>query len=84
MSKTKTFKFLIVFFAILILLSVVGSVFSLVGAIIGTVFSIFGLILKLIFSKSFLTLLFVGWIAYLIVSRSGEKNRYPQCVERDF
>lgn len=74
MNQNKTIKFIVIFFALLILLSIGGVVLNVAGAIVGTAFSIIGLLLKLIFSKSVLTLLVIGFIAYLLVN-PGQKNQ---------
>jgi len=70
----KTLKFLVVFLLILLLLSVGGVLVNVVGAILGTAFGILGLVLKLIFSKSVLTLIAVGAVAYIIVNHSTSQR----------
>jgi len=80
MRNGRFIKFLIIFALVLILFTATSVVLNVAGAIVGTILGILGLILKLIFSKSVLTLLVVGLIAYLILNRSdGEKRTVSRC-----
>lgn len=84
MKNGQLFKFLIIFALVLILFTATGVVLNVAGAIFGTLLGIIGLILKLIFSKSVLTLLVIGFIAYLILNRSGSGNKTVSRCDYDY